>query len=283
MKNALYISALLLGILLSCTEELDVDLPEYPAEIVVDGYLNTAFAHMNYVVLTRAESYSVDNREYFVTDADVLITPGEEINGSIQWREGEQVQFLLDQEILDSMNFAIYRDRFNNLPVEAGNHYRLDVFAGEDTLYAETFLPAPVQFEGNYISGGEPGQERALVTVNFTDPPETSNFYRQALVPDNATPILWGDIRSNILYSDRTFRGRDTTVAFQWYFSPGDVIGVYLLSLDRISYEVMQSNAGALNSDLPMMTPASPGSNIRGGRGGFFGIGVSAQRVEIGE
>lgn len=280
---------LLIGVL-GCQEEVDLDLPEQPPEIVVEGFINSEFPMMNYVVLSRVQSFSEGSgQEIFVEDAEVYVTPGEEINGEISWEPENRVELESLGSNIDSVDFGFYFDLSGQLEGEEGKHYRLEVFHEDETLTSKTYIPHRVEKDTDYriLESDEGDEKRARFTVRFQDPPGQRSYYRQQYLlggedmRDMETPGLWGRMSGVRILTDDEFQGQEVNFTYPVFFNEGDTIHHFLNTIDENCYDYMRSMFDAANTGGPFASPVQIESNVEGGKGGFCGMGVSYKKVII--
>lgn len=269
----------ILGWLASCTEEVDLDLPEADDEIVVEGFINDEFPLKNYVFLTRVQSYNQkEDREVFVRDAEVFVTPGDRINGEIKWAEEEQVEF--EPVDNDTLGLGYYQNDLSNpLQGEEGRYYKLEAYTQEDTITGHTFIPHTIEKEMKVNYNEE--NENAVVSLTFQDPPNERNYYRQQYEVSAQRSPLWGQMSGTDVFSDEDFQGQEFEINYEDFFEEEDTLQNYLMHIDEGCFKYLNSKFEAEAQGGPFASPVEILSNVDGALGGFCGMAVSHEEVRI--
>jgi hypothetical protein len=286
-------SALMLGFLVSCESEIDIDLPPPETLVVVDATIeNGQYAR---VAVTKTAPY-------FDT-ISVATLAGIFINNA--------VVYLSDGVITDTLTLTIDPTQFppifykGNNPALIGQEwkrYYLTVIALGDTLTATTSIPGIVPVDSLSWEPFGNNDSLGLGYVYFKEPDSLGNLYqlmakRQGypyFVPIPGQSISNDQMANGQYISFTVPRPRATPAWFNTatgdstnqeggvLFRRGDTISVKLNSIDFDSYEFLKTYNTAANSfGNPFSAPTFVKGNIKGGLGGFVGIGASYQTYVV--
>jgi hypothetical protein len=221
MKKYIYIISLLL---ISCQEEITLDLPQSQDKIVVEGSIENGFPP--YVILTKNQGYfdAIDSDTYndlFVNDIDSVKI--------WYYNEGEKVSKTLEQIIgLDSLP-PIYTDLsyFNNTDnyefSKEGRTYFLEINWNNQIISSSTRIPEVTPLDCLWVEKSENNDKEFKYDIRglYSDPADQNNFilvkskriqhfeYKDSLEcqvkdrPDNSLKLL--DAGSDVLINGESF------------------------------------------------------------------------------
>lgn len=251
---------LLLGVATSCEnlqQDIDVDLPVAPAQLVIECYLEPNQRPQ----LTVSETVPYLSSPIPTVPADVTVV----ITGPNRQRE-----VLTYEPGFNFLTGKVYTHRGRSrLVIRPGDEFTLlatDTKGRRVTGTARMPAPVPidtVEFEFNDLP---PEQRQAYVIARFRDPLETLDFYRFQVHRDSISQ------EPEVDYSleDRLNEGKEITLGTNYDFDPGDSLIVTLYHLDQPYYQFLQSteNARSANGN-PFGQPAAIRSTVQGGVGVF--------------
>lgn len=302
MKNSIFI-ATLCSFLISCTKEVNIDIPGYEAELVVDGNIETdgyPIILLSKSVNVYAESYAASYIESFVADAVVKIV----VNG-----DSTLLEYRLLNEFPESTQkkFAemlrIEFDEVQQLPIkiyssftlkgEVGKNYELIILFNGKTYTAVTSILQPTTLNSLQWVFEDGSGEYGLIKAKLTDPVGQFDAYkydsRRTNTLANGEPLdityrngngggrIFRDRYFDGLTVDLTFRNpqkkKDSTINddYKRYFRRGDSVLVKLSKLDKNTYDFFRLKREQLeNSGNPFSTPINAKTNISGGALGIW-------------
>jgi len=278
-------AALALGGLAGCGDfekSVDVPLPEYANQLVVECYLENGVIPR--LSVTESVPY-LDNGQAVAAGSQILTLPG-----------GQTVQLPADVTV----NLTLPGGRVVNLPFKpgldaatgkyythtgttalaaaAGQQFAIDVQDKRGrhvvgTAVVPTFVPIDsVKYKFNTAS-----DRKAYFLTKWTDPAATSDFYRLQLhrgKPAN-TSETDNDIR------DRLFNGQAYAQVTRYRFNPNDTITATLYHVDSLYFSFRQSVRDARNANgNPFAQPSAIRSTVQGGVG-VFTVLVKDQKTLI--
>lgn len=264
MKTLKYIIFLLLvGILNSCEEVIDLDLNSNDPQIVIEGNVTT---YNEYAVVKISKSVDFDEANVFPKVEGAVVTLEDNLG---------------NQEILIETEPGIYTGSV--LTGIIGRTYYLTVETEEQIYSSISTIPEQVKFDTLIINelessdrgfGNVDGGSDYEVNVRYLDPSGIKNYYA-------FLEYINGEPNGGIyVFDDRISDGQTTEVtllSFDRNLSSGDVITIEMHCIDKSIYNYYKSFGNMGAGFMSSSTPANPYTNIVGGKLGYF----SAHTVEI--
>jgi hypothetical protein len=279
MKSGLIkISLFLLMVFMTCCEDgLYLNISDPDDKIVIDGWIeNGQYAK---VLLTSNTPYfsSLDSssiRNLVLTRAKVSLSDGDRSEILILRRNDDY--------------FPPYVFEGNEIKGDTGKIYTITAEYGGKKAFATTTVPRNVSLDTLYFVKKENSDSLGTIYIEFTDPPETRNYYRVLTrIKGKDTRFLSSMIMgiSDAFFSGQKFgfslfRGQKSYLssAKNEYFSLGDTVGIKFCTIDKAHYEFWNTfQDEVLNTGNPFASSMSViKSNIQGdGLGIWGGYGVS--------
>ena len=260
-----------------CDDSLLINIPDPDDKIVIDGWIeNGQYAK---VLLTANMPYfsSLDSssiRNLVLTRAKVTLS------------EGDRSEILMLRRNDDY--FPPYIFEGNEIKGDTGKTYTITAEYGGKKAFATTTIPGIIRLDTLCFLKKENSDSLATIYVEFTDPPETRNYYRVLTrISGKDTRFLSSMIMgiSDTFFSGQKFgfsllRGQKSYLssAKNEYFSLGDTVGIKFCTIDKAHYEFWNTfQDEVLNTGNPFASSLSIiKSNIQGdGLGIWGGYGVS--------
>lgn len=260
-----------------CDDSLELNIPDPDDIIVIDGWIeNGQYAK---VLLTANTAYfsSLDSssiRDLVLTKAKVTLS------------DGDRSEILILRRNEDY--FPPYIFEGNEIKGETGRTYTITAEYGGKEAFGATTIPANVRPDTLYFVMKELSDSLGAIFIEFTDPPDTRNYYRiltQVCGKDRRflSPMIMGI--SDHFFSGQRFgfslyRGQKSYIssARNEYFSLGDTVNIKFCTIDKAHYEFWNTfQDEVLNTGNPFASSLSViKSNIQGdGLGIWGGYGVS--------
>jgi hypothetical protein len=263
MKMIKYIAAyfLILMILSSCTEEIDIDLNSSDPQIVIEGSVSTTGES----VIKITESVNFDESNDFPKVQDAIVEISDNLGNS---------------EILIETSDGIYSaSSFGGVE---GRTYSLKVQIDNETLKSVSNIPNHVSFDSLIVTkatvppvpGAQENDNYYEVKVKYKDPAEVENFYRFIEFVNN-------EMANSYVFDDRLNNGEDVTVSllnFSRELMIGDVLRIEMQCIDEYVYEYFNSFSNTQGSSA---TPANPYTNIIGSDLGYFSAHTSEVKEKV--
>lgn len=245
---------------------IDVPLPAYSAELVVECYLESG--KVPSLAVTTSVPYLGAVLPRVPTDVTVTLTLPDGTPVPLNFAPNYKV---LTDSTGEKFHSHIGRDP---LVAHPGDVFRLDVrdtqghhVTGTTTMM--TLVPIDsVEYKFNDKTGGE---RKAYFLTNFRDSATPDDFYRLQLHKgDPAKGALLRGPEVDNAFQDRLNNGKNFTVGTSYRFVAGDTITATLYHTDEAFYRFRQSVRDARNANgNPFSQPSAIYSTVQGGLGVF--------------
>ncbi len=173
MKNKSYTLLLILTILLSCSKEIEIVIPERkPTLVAYSTLVPLTFPHPKSLYITLQHTGHIfDSIKYFINDATILYYENGIFKDTLNCK--------------DSTGSYDITTSLNDYPVE-GNSYSIKIIKeGYKTATAKTIIPSKVVIKDTAVTPiayfDDTGSVFSQVSVTFDDPPDEVNFYELAI------------------------------------------------------------------------------------------------------
>ncbi len=279
MKN--YIIILILINIFSCTKEIEVELPEYSPEVVVDGWISTNdYAN---ILLTRsspffAEYDSASIRDIFLNYAKITLNSSD--------GESEILTLFKKDEF-----FPPFVYKSVTMRGASNETYSLTIEVEGDTISSETTLTEnPVIDSVSTIATSDTTRQFA---VYLNDDAENNNYYYleiKVIGQDTnfhpaAFPLYTDDGKNGEIITLKVYRSNQpdplnlytpdiTRHLPEYEFHVDDPVYIKVSSIDETSYKVLNDlYITDMNSDNPFsFINNATATNINGGIGRWTGM-----------
>ena len=294
---------IIFSVLSSCTKEVEIDIPGYQEQLVIDGSIETGMPPL--VLLSRSKDiYSPTNLqaflEGFVTGATVTVSNG---TTSVQLEEVCTDNLPPGSEAIAAAIFGIPQSELVNYHLCAYTSFNTSIWGQVGKTYALT-----VSFEGKtFTSSTTIEQPSSLNTLYWKQDGDLTNYgYSWATLtdtPNNYDAYKWEVKRINVgidgqpvdkvftktfspVFDDDFFDGLtfdffyenptvwdDNTVPdeYKGYYKIGDTVVVKLSKMDRYVFNFMEKKYIQLaTAGNPFATPTNIPTNIEGGALGVW-------------
>ena len=251
--------------------EIEIDLPEYTPEYVVEAYLEPGEPFR--LLLTKSDAFfapfQLDNEQFIenllVAEADVII------------RHDGKETVIPNRAEFDFQTGKLYNYtttfETDTVPENYTDPFELEIRTQDGTtLTATTTLLRPVPIDSIVVEfdGNAPEDTLARALLYFSDDTGTDNWYRRQL-----HEVALDSIAEQDFVTPDEIVGGDGTVVFGtgFDFAEGDTVINTLYHLDRAYYDFLLSvdNAESSNGN-PFGTPGVILGNVEGGIGIFTGL-----------
>jgi hypothetical protein len=302
LKKAL-LFFLLLACTTSCTKEVQIDIPGYEEQLVVDGRIETSGFPI--VLLSKSQNVyaPTDIEAYissFISDAQVSVSNGSQTVilslfplSSLPIESQKTVAEMLKLNLteLQFLPIQVYSTTDQSIKGEVGKTYNLQIAYNGKNYAGSTSLLTPVALNNLYWKADESNAEYGYSWANLTDPAGDYNGYKWEAKRINITSsgAYLDDLYKRAGYfEDRFFDGltfefavenplkrKDTThlEAYKRYYRIGDTVVIKLSRLDKVTYDFFDKKSIQLgNGGNPFASPINIPSNIPGALGIWAGI-----------
>ncbi|MCF8450773.1 MAG: DUF4249 domain-containing protein [Taibaiella sp.] len=291
----LLIALLLLVMQTSCEKEVNINLQNSPAQIVVQGGIETN--GVPYVLLTSSFSFfsKVDLgtlQNSFIHSAKVEVSDGIKTITLKEYSLDTGSSFKFYVYTIDTANIA------NLMLGQNGKHYTLIITHNGIKYTSVTKIPNPQGVDSMWFDKPEfprnstPDSAKQMY-VNYNDPDTPGDYVRYYTQRDNENFYSSGIFSDEIIngktvnkigliggYSnDGTFKNRDSLI----YFFPGEKVTLKWCAIDKGVYNFWNSLDFAKSAvGNPFSTPINPMTNIKNGALGIWaGYGVHIKTAKV--
>lgn len=262
----------LAGVLLaSCglQKDIDVELPAYPAQLVVECYLEPN--RVPRMSVTESGSYLAEPTPKIPQDVKVVLTLPSGRHDTLDFKPGINLA-------TGKAYTHIGRSRISASP---GQTFQLEAYDTQGRrVTGSATMPAivpidKVEWKFNDLSGE---QRKAYVTTQFRDPGNTVDFYRFQI--HKSTVATDPEVEYTI--EDRLNNGTNYTLGTSYEFQTNDTLFVTLYHLNQPYFQFLQSVEEARNANgNPFAQPSAVRSTVEGGIGVFTVLSYQRQRIIV--
>lgn len=249
-----------LSIFASCNlqNQIDLDLPEFEPQIVVECYLEPGKPYRANV--SKSTSYfapTADLLNSIITDATVIIT---HLGVS---------DTLIPGVYPDGSNLYVYgSDKI--VPADYDNEFFLEVIdSAGNRVTSRTKIMRPIQLDSIQV---EPLIADSSVTILsfFQDDPTEVNYYRNMQF---RTRAITDSLKIDFIIDDLIINENQVVIGGPPFFVEGDTLVAQLMEIDEAYYNFIESRESLEASNgNPFGQPGIIVSNIEGGIGIFTGF-----------
>lgn len=268
-NSTILFTAIVLFILFSSCRKpkiVEVDLPVYANEMVVEGYLIPDQPYL--VSLTESVGYLENPEIPFIKDALVYINHGSTSDTLIPFEinlNGILISFYTSKP-------GVVMTRDYNTP------YTLNV---EDTLangtvrkaFCTTQLLPPVEVDSIEFRFDQNPQKLAYMLVYYQDASELGQYYR--FIAKNSpmsvyTPEVIRDTLIDFTFEDKIINGQYTPIGTNYRYEPKDTVSLQFLTITKEYFDFLRTLQDATNSNgNPFIEPLNVKGNVSGAKGIF--------------
>lgn len=293
MKKFFYIAAIL-AFFTACEKEIDIDLPQPDAKLVVEGWIENG--EYPVVIVTRNSSYfaPIDSSylmdSLFITDALVIVSDGV---------TNDTLQPFLDYNAYMNNSWPIFYYKGSKIIGAENGSYTLYIVAEGEVITGHTTIPHAIAFDTLYWEKENgTGDSLGFIHALVSDPGNEKNYYRifsKRLGRDyNFVPIMssvYDDLYFNGLsgFEYEIMRGEtsyDNEDIYEdpelGYYTRGDTVVIKLSSIDREHYEFWRTlEEDVIGGGNPFTNPVTIRHNVEGALGVFGGYGSACDTIVI--
>jgi len=251
-------------------QDVDVPLPRYSAELVVECYLEPGRRPR----LTVTESVPYLSPVTPVVPLDVTV--------KLTLPDGREIPLAFNpgQDTLTKKYHTHIGDEL--LTARPGDTFRLDVrdTKGRHVTGSATMTSYVAIDSLEYKFNDKPGDERrAYLITTFRDPDAPGDYYRLQLHKHDS---IYSAPESDMLLDDRLLNGRNFPVGTSYRFYQGDTITATLYHIDAPYYRFRRSSRDARNANgNPFAQPSAIYSTVEGGIGVFTILNYNRRRIVL--
>ncbi|WP_187263311.1 DUF4249 domain-containing protein [Pontibacter beigongshangensis] len=268
MKQRLFFSYMLLLALLATAcdlqKDIEVELPPYEPELVVEGYLEYGKPYR--ITVLESSSYFDKPEVPLVPDAKAYIT-----------FRGRRIE-LHYQPHADQVHNKYYTHRSDEvMRGRPGDVYTLEVSddRGRKVTAVTTILPhVPIDtIEWRFNT-----REEALLLTSFQDDPDRANYYRYVVHRDSVERAS----AREIVTDDGLTNGQLVTLGGGYNYAKNDTLIISLYHIEEKYHDFLRSTSDAKSSNgNPFAQPSRIKSTVEGGIGVFTNLVYDRKMIII--
>lgn len=259
--------SLMLTVLFACDKVIEVDLPTYQQELVLEMYIEQGQPLRCLLIESLPYTDTAINKP--VNDALVIFSDG---------IKKDTLSYKINQDIETGRVFNYYNPKL--VTGEPNKSYTLTIIVEEKEIWSETsFSQKLIDIESLIAREAVSKADSFSVGLVFSDPVETEDYYR-ILIGKNVSDFRSepSDVRMN----DISFNGKSFSYFSEPHYAIGDTVIVRLYSLSKDHYQYLESMGNARRSNFnPFSQPGRIKSNVSGGLGIFTSILFTEQKIVI--
>ena len=263
----LIVVCMMLAGLLSCDKVIDVKLPEYQPELVVEMYIE--HGQPLRCLLTESLPYTDTAINRPVNDAVVILSDG-------AWTD--TLNYLINQDNATGRVFNYYHPRI--MKGDSTKVYTLTVMGnGKKVTANTTFSQRILNIDSLIVKESMSEEDSFSVGLAFTDPAESENYYRILIGKEISH---FESAPSDLRIGDISFNGKTFSYFSEPDFAINDTVTVKVYFLTPEHYEYLESAGNARRSNFnPFSQPGRIKSNVNGGLGIFTSIRYRQEKIII--
>ncbi len=303
MRSAIlnfYVIFLLLSIL-SCSKEIQIDIPGYQEQLVVDGRIDAGGFPV--VILTKSKNiYAASNfSEYIASmifDASISINNGtNEVNLELisvsqlplesQYRIAEMLK--IEFELLPLIPFQVYSTTNPQMIGELGKTYFLKINYNNKFYEGSTQLLEPVALDYSNWTPNAINSDYGTLFSRLTDPANVRNAYKwevklitkkannqpkDVIFRSSESPYFADDFFDGLSFEFETkYHAKDTTYpsGYRRHYKYGDSLVIKMSRVDNAVFDFFdKKEAQAESAGNPFATPVNIPSNLSNGALGIW-------------
>jgi hypothetical protein len=303
MKNELRLvwTFVSLFTLFSCSKEIQIEIPGYQEQLVVDGRIDTGGFPI--VILTKSKNiYAASNfSEYIASmifDASISVENGTaEVNLELipvsqlplesQYRVAEMLKIEFD--LLPLIPFQVYSSTNQQILGEIGKTYTLKINYNNKYYEGSTQLAQPVGLDYSNWKPDVNNAEYGTLISRLTDPSQARNAYkwevklittktngqpRDVIFRSSDSPFFADDYFNGLSFEFETrYHAKDTSYpeGYRRHYKYADSLVIKMSSVDDAVYDFFEKKeAQAESAGNPFATPVNIPSNLSNGALGIW-------------
>lgn len=257
---------LLLGAV-SCNKAVEVELPGYDSEIVVEMYLEDG--DFLKCLVSESVPYTSYTIEKSLPTAEVVFSDGF-ISDTLQQAHID------DWEAARWYNYASHRLFF----ADTAKTYTLTVSDGKRKLTASTRLTQRMVEIDSLVCRPDPADKNLFsIGMVIKDPPDPGDYYRFLITRrmNDYSPDV-----TDFYAADASFNGEVYSFFSDAVYKQNDTVLARVYSLPATHYEFLQSVNNARRANFnPFVQPSPLQSNVKGGLGVFTILRYDERRLIV--
>lgn len=251
----------------SCDKVIEVKLPPYEPELVLEMYLEEGEPMRCLLIESLPYTDTAINKP--VNDAVVIFSDG---------TRNDTMASMINQDKKSGRYFNYFNPKL--LMADLDKIYTLTVTTKTKKVSAKTsFSQRKIMIDSTIVRESVNEADSFSVGLIISDPADRDNYYR-FLIGKNIN--YFGADPTDFRVSDVSFNGKPFSFFSDPNFARNDTVTIKIYSLNKDHYEYLESIGNARRSNFnPFSQPSRIKSNVMGGLGIFTSILYSEKKVII--
>ena len=280
-------------------QPIDIELPEYESEVLVESYLIPGNPY--FVILSRTVGFYDSLVLEYVSGAEITMRRGSEeiqlyqlspqvIALLLAADTTSEISNLLGEQpvIYASAQFGGGFPEIDLVPADYESTFQLEITTPEgDSLVAQTRIPRPVPIEYQEVRFND--EDRALVLTAIQDEGGVLNYYRRLLVErrprvsNEGQDTTWVSREQQDFVLDDGFSDGELIVFGTGFdHESGDTLIATVYHITEDYFRFVDTRDAAVSASLsPFAQPAQLYTNVAGGQGIFTGLTLDRDTVVV--
>jgi hypothetical protein len=254
-------------VFVSCDKVIQVNLPEYQPELVVEMYLEEGKPLRCLLIESLPYTDTAINKP--VNDALVVLSDG---------TRNDTLSHTINQDPVTGRLYNYLHPKL--LEGASGKTYTLTITSRDKKISSSTdFSQRIIRIDSFKVRESASEEDSFSVGVVISDPADMENYYRFLI---GKSIYHFSTDPTDFRVSDQSFNGKSFSFFSEADYARNDTVTVRLYSLHKEHYEYLESIGDARRSNFnPFSQPSRIRSNIKGGLGIFSSIRYSEQQIII--
>ena len=250
-------------------KDVDVVLPAFPPQLIVEAYLEDG--EVPRIAVSESVPYLATPEPKVPTDVTAVLTLANGRRETLRFSPG----------INRTTGKGFTHIGTSPLVARPGDTFSLELTDTQGrrvTGTATVPVRVPIDSVEWEFNDRPEAQREAYVLTRFRDPAPTVDFYRLMIHKDS----LSNSPELEYTVEDRLSNGQEFTLGTSYRFRPNDTLFVTLYHLDRPYFQFLQSVEDARNANgNPFGQPSAIKSTVQGGIGIFTVLSYDRRRVVV--
>jgi Domain of unknown function (DUF4249) len=263
----LFIVSAIIAFFVSCDKVIEVKLPAYEPEIVVEMYLHPGQPLRCLLIESLPYTDTAINKP--VKDAVIIFSDG---------LRNDTLTYEINQDKLTGRFYNYFNPKI--VARDSTKTYTLTVFTKTQKITARTaFSESIAKIDSVLVKESLNEKDSFSVGVAISDPESLANYYR-VLIGKQFN--FFGEEITDLRTNDVAFNGKSFSFFSEPDFAKNDTVTVRVYSLHRDHFNYLESVGNARRSNFnPFSQPSLIKSNITGGLGIFTTIRYTERKIVI--
>lgn len=281
MRKLIFYISFLSFVFISCTKEVNVNLPETDPQLVIEGWIEQGKYPIVYLTKSKKYTDKIDSSNFLNYIASVAkVTVSNNYNSEVLTLKLNQNQF------------PFYYYEGTEILGEIGDTYTIKVELSGKTYEGSTTILPSVSLTKYEFQPVENDTTKKFINIQFQDPPEVKNYYRvyiKRLNKDHSYKPCYLSTINDVGFNGESFSYqivRNYSSSLQEddtrYFVQGDSVMVKFCAIDQKTHDYWKTIDGliAVSANPFGLSTNTPLSNFTNDALGIF-YGLSSKNYLI--